>query len=67
MYSKKTGFKNWLNTVSIFSSRLCLGLYAFKRKAYFASVIMDLMQCLTKVKDVLTRNGTVHGSRIHMA
>ena len=49
MYSKKTGFKNLLNTVSILSSRRCLGLYAFKRKAYFASVIMDLMQCLTKV------------------
>ena len=44
MYSKKTRFKrdsveqHLLNMVTILSSRFYLGLYTFKRKAYFALV-----------------------------
>ena len=51
MYSKKTDSveQHLLNMISILSSRFYLGLYVFKQKAYFASVIMNSMQCLMKV------------------
>ena len=43
VYSKKTDSveQHLLNMISILSSWFYLGLYAFKRKAYFASVIMN--------------------------
>ena len=51
VFSKKTDSveQHLLNMISILSSRFYLGLYAFKRKAYFVSVIMNSMQCLMKV------------------